>query len=144
MEFPMPTEDSVNRAMLAAWRDHGELLLQHCDDCGAVIFYPRKRCPSCWSASLTNRASAGAGSIVTFSIVHRGVDEAFRREGHNVVLAVVKTDEGPQVITRIVGCDPSEVEIGQRVQLYSDSDRECYPLPVFSIAAKEHVSTTPT
>jgi len=103
MEFPMPTEDSVNRAMLAAWRDHGELLLQHCDDCGAVIFYPRKRCPSCWSASLTNRASAGAGSIVTFSIVHRGVDEAFRREGHNVVLAVVKTDEGPQVITRIVG-----------------------------------------
>jgi uncharacterized OB-fold protein len=144
MEFPMPTEDSVNRAMLAAWRDHGELLLQHCDDCGAVIFYPRKRCPSCWSASLTNRASAGAGTIVTFSIVHRGVDEAFRREGQNVVLAVVKTDEGPQVITRIVGCEPSEVEIGQRVKLYADSDREGYPLPVYSIAAKEHVSTAPS
>ncbi|WP_375508964.1 Zn-ribbon domain-containing OB-fold protein [uncultured Caballeronia sp.] len=129
--------------MLAAWRDHGELLLQHCDDCGAVIFYPRKRCPSCWSASLTNRASAGAGTIVTFSIVHRGVDEAFRREGQNVVLAVVKTDEGPQVITRIVGCEPSEVEIAQRVKLYANSDREGYPLPVYLIAAKEPGSPAP-
>lgn len=137
MEFPMPTEDSVNMAMLAAWRERGELLLQHCNHCGAVIFYPRKRCPSCWSASLTNRASVGVGSIVTFSIVHRGVDEAFRREGQQVALAVVKTDDGPQVITRIVGCDPSEVEIGLRVKLYAGSDREAYPLPVYSISDKE-------
>jgi len=144
MEFPMPTEDSVNRAMLAAWRDHGELLLQHCDECGAVIFYPRKRCPSCWSATLTNRASGGTGSIVTFSIVHRGVDEAFRREGQKVALAVVKTDEGPQVITRIVGCDPSEIEIGQRVKLYAGSVREAYPLPVYSIAEKELSTSQPS
>ena len=137
MEFPMPTEDSVNQAMLIAWRTQGQLLLQRCDNCGAVIFFPRKRCPSCWSASLANRASVGVGSIVTFSIVHRGVDEAFRLQGQQVVLAVVKTDDGPQIITRIVGCDPAEVEIDQRVQLYAGNDRAAYPLPVYSIAKKE-------
>ena len=89
--------------MLAAWRNKGEFLLQHCADCGEATYYPRKRCPSCWSARMENRASAGGGEVVTFSIIHRGVEDAFRELGTTVTLAVVRTDEGPQVITRIVG-----------------------------------------
>lgn len=134
MDFPQPTEDSVNRTMLSAWREHGQLMLQHCRACGHPFFYPRNRCPSCWSAELEDRPSTGEGEIYTFSIVHRGVDEAFRAQGTAVALAVVKTTEGPQVITRIVTDDLSAVEIGRKVRLYDGRDRADYSLPVFALA----------
>jgi uncharacterized OB-fold protein len=134
MDFPKPIEDSVNKAMLSAWRTRGQLLLQHCRACGHPFFYPRNRCPSCWSADLEDRASAGEGEIHTFSIVHRGVDEAFRAQGTAVALAVVKTSEGPQVITRIVVDDLSKVQIGRKVRLYEGQDREIYPLPVYALS----------
>jgi hypothetical protein len=133
MEFPVPTEDSVNRAMLAAWRSRGELLLQHCAACGTVTYYPRKRCPSCWSGEMSDRPSTGGGNVVTFSVVHRGVDEAFRQQGTTVTLAVVETDDGPQVITLIVGEDRVRTAIGQRVRLYAGADRASFPLPVYSL-----------
>lgn len=133
MDFPIPTEDSVNQAMLTAWRDYGEFLLQHCADCGQATYYPRKRCPSCWSAKLENRASAGGGEVVTFSVIHRGVEDAFRELGTTVTLAVIKTDEGPQVITRIVGERVEQIEIGRRVNLYTGADRASYPLPVYAL-----------
>lgn len=135
MEFPMPTEDSVNRRMLQAWRTDGQLMLQHCKQCAAVTYYPRKRCPSCWSDQLENRPSGGQGTIISYSVVHRGVDEAFRQLGTTVTLASVKTDDGPQIITLIVGDDRDQVTIGGRVKLAQSADRQRYPLPVYSLAA---------
>ncbi len=134
MEFPIPTEDAVNKAMLTAWRTRGELVLQHCAACNHITFYPRSRCPACWSAELKDCPSTGRGEIVTFSIVHRGVDEAFRQQGTAVALAVVKTNEGPQIITRIVTEDLSKIKIGQEVGLYAGEDRASYPLPVYSLS----------
>ena len=133
MKFPMPTEDAVNREMLQAWRTQGQLLLQHCKQCAAVTYYPRKICPSCWSSQLENRASGGQGTIISFSVVHRGVDEAFRELGTTVTLASVQTDDGPQLITLIVGDDRGEVAIGGRVTLARDADRQRYPLPVYAL-----------
>lgn len=137
MKFPMPTEDSVNQAMLQAWRESGQLLLQHCKQCAAVTYYPRKICPSCWSAQMENRASQGHGIVISFSVVHRGVDEAFRELGTTVTLASVQTDDGPQLITLIVGDDRDEVAIGGRVKLAKDVDRQRYPLPVYSLVTSE-------
>ena len=134
MDFPIPAEDAVNRAMLSAWRTRGEFLLQHCANCGQATYYPSKRCPACWSAKLENRPSSGGGEVITFSIIHRGVEDAFRQLGTTVTLAVVKTDEGPQVITRIVGEGAEQTEIGRRVKLYGGADRASYPLPVYSLA----------
>lgn len=133
MKFPMPTEDAVNREMLQAWRIQGQLLLQHCKQCAAVTYYPRKICPSCWSSQLENRVSCGQGTIISFSVVHRGVDEAFRELGTTVTLASVQTDDGPQLITLIVGDDRGEVAIGGRVKLAQDADRQRYPLPVYAL-----------
>lgn len=134
MDFPKPKEDSVNKEMLAAWRDAGSLLLQQCGQCGTVIFYPRKRCTKCLSADLENRPSSGGGEVISFSIVHRGVDEAFRQLGTTVTIAVVKTDEGPQVITRIIGENRDQVTIGKRVKLYDGGNRDEFPLPVYVLA----------
>jgi len=130
----MPTEDSVNRGMLQAWRTRGQLLLQRCRQCAVVSYYPRKRCPSCWSDALEGQASAGIGTVISYSVVHRGVDEAFRQLGATVTLASVRTDEGPQIITLVVGDDRGEVAIGARVELAQGVDPQRYPLPVYALA----------
>lgn len=133
MDFPIPTEDSVNRGMLEAWRSRGRLVLQHCKQCAAVTYYPRKRCPSCWSSQMENRPSAGGGTIISYSIVHRGVDEAFRQLGTTVTLASVQTDDGPQLITLIVGDGRDQAAIGSRVKLAEDADKQHHPLPVYAL-----------
>lgn len=137
-EFPKPTEDSVNRPMLEAWRDNGQLMLQQCGKCNTVIYYPRKRCTTCLSDQLLNVPSSGGGTVISFSVVHRGVDEAFRRLGTTVTLASVRTDEGPQIITRIVGDTRDQVAIGHRVKLFDGLPRDDYPLPVYALNLEQN------
>jgi uncharacterized OB-fold protein len=133
---PVPSESAVNQVMLSAWRMRGELMLQHCRCCEAVIYFPRSMCPNCWSADIWSRASSGLGRIETFSIIHAAVHDAFKNEGGAVVLAEVSVDEGVSLITRIICDDPSAVAIGCRVALYAGSDRDRYPLPVFALQSQ--------
>lgn len=128
--YPSPEETVVNRAMLSAWREKGQLMIQHCGDCSLAFYYPRNVCPRCWSAKLESRASCGEGRVETFAVVHKPVDDAFAGE-NNVVLAEVRVDEGVSLITRILCEDLSVVEIGARVKLVTDERRSRYPLPVF-------------
>ena len=133
-EFPKPTEDSVNRPMLEAWRNNGQLMLQKCGKCNTFIYYPRKRCTTCLSDQLAYVPSSGGGTVISFSVVHRGVDEAFRRQGTTVTIASVKTDEGPQIITRLIGENREDVTIGHRVKVYNALPRDEYPLPVYTLS----------
>jgi uncharacterized OB-fold protein len=89
---------------------------------------------------MTDRASGGLGSVVTFSIIHRAVEEVFRQQDAAVTLAVVRTDEGPQLITKIVGDASGQVAIGARVELY-EGDRATHPLPVYCLTTTQGNAT---
>jgi uncharacterized OB-fold protein len=93
----------------------GQLVIQHCADCEAAIFPPRPLCPRCWSQSVTWRDASGLARVESFSVVHRAPNETFAAEVPYVV-ALVLLDEGPRLMTNIVGCDPDEVTINMRVR----------------------------
>jgi len=98
----------------------GHLQLPHCDACGAVIWYPRSMCPACGGTSISWADASGLGTVYSFSVVHRGAGRY--RDAVPYVVAYVELDEGPRVLTNLVGCPPDEVHIGQRVQLvWSDT-----------------------
>ena len=79
----------------------GELLLQHCKDCGKLNMYPRHACPHCQSTSLGWQRSAGRGKIHSFTVLRMGAPEGF--EGDlPYALAVVKLDEGVQLLGRLL------------------------------------------
>ena len=66
---PLPDlRDLDTRAFWLATKDK-RLTYQQCADCGAVVFYPRRRCSSCLSANLEWKESAGEGTVYTYSIV---------------------------------------------------------------------------
>ncbi|MCW5652748.1 Zn-ribbon domain-containing OB-fold protein [Hydrogenophaga sp.] len=87
--------------------ERGELLLRHCEDCGRPHWFARVVCPLCGSDRLAWKTASGRGEIHSFSVV--------RRAGDPYVLAYVRLDEGPTVMTNIVDTPFESLRIGQRV-----------------------------
>jgi uncharacterized protein len=112
---PYPTPETQPFWDAAA---EGRLSLPRCDDCGDVIWYPRRFCPSCHSWSVSWFDATGRGTIYSYTVVRK----ARGPWGPSVpfVVAYVELDEGPRIMTNIVDCDPDEVRCGQPVEVTFD------------------------
>lgn len=93
----------------------GRLLLPKCNDCGELIWYPRLFCPFCASTSVAYTEVSGRGTVYSFTIMRRGSGPF--RDHAPYVLAYVELEEGPRLMTNIVGADPESVFVGQPVQV---------------------------
>ena len=54
-----------------------ELRLQFCTSCNKHQFYPRIVCSTCGSSELEWQRASGQGTIASFTVVRRGVSEAY-------------------------------------------------------------------
>ncbi len=114
-KYKRPIVDWESRAY---WEGagRGELVLQRCRDCGVVQHRPRGLCVSCLSEAVEHFVASGLATVYTFSVVRQNQMPEFR-EAVPYVVAYVQTDEGPQLLTNVVGCEPSAVSIGMRVKV---------------------------
>ncbi len=111
---------------------NGVVRLPRCLSCDAVIWYPRSICPHCGSTELEWFDTSGEGSIYSFSIVRK---TGGRWGAHTpFVLAYVELDDGPRVMTNIVGVDPDTLACGDRVRPVFDRVDEAYALLRFTPA----------
>jgi uncharacterized protein len=113
-----------------------ELTYQTCDECHAVVFYPRRHCTSCGSGTLTRRSSRGLGSVYTFSVIMQSRHPAFAELGPYAV-AYVDLDEGFRIMTNIVGIDDplKDIRCGMRVKVrWEDQGEGELSLPMFEPA----------
>lgn len=94
----------------------GTLLLQRCRPAGHLQHYPRSLCATCWSPELDWEAASGRGTVWTYTVVHMPGHAAWLDEVP-YALAIVELDEGPRLLTNIVGTDPETVHVGQAVEL---------------------------
>lgn len=92
----------------------GELVLQRCTSCGTVQHKPRALCVSCLTDTIEHVVASGRGTIHTFTVTHQNVASPWNSQ-LPYVLAYVELEEGPRVLTNIVGADPAELRIGQPV-----------------------------
>ena len=95
---------------------HGRLTVQNCRTCHTSQLYPRRRCVTCSSDDLAFVAVSGEGSVYTYSTVYRNPPSDFVDQ-LPYTLGIVILDEGPRLLTRIVGCTPEEVGCDMRVRL---------------------------
>ena len=130
MDRPLPrTDEADTREFWAATRNK-ELRYQQCDDCGAIVFYPRRHCTGCTSGHLSWKTASGQGTVYTYSVVRQSYHPYFR----NLVpyaVAWIDLDEGPRLLSNIVGMeDPlNDVQIGRRVELcWEEYEDLCLPL----------------
>jgi uncharacterized OB-fold protein len=80
------------------------LLIQRCEDCGEHYFYPRPLCPRCLSRRVEWIEASGRGRLHTFVINHRP-PRKFPVEAP-FVIGIVELEEGPRMLTHIVGVEP--------------------------------------
>jgi len=126
---PIPVVQPWSEGFWKGTKQH-KLLIQECDDCKAKIFYPRKYCPECWSASLGWSEASGKAKVYAHTTMMDMVEPKFW-EDLPYVLALVDLEEGVRMMTRIVECDPEDVTIGMDVEVvFEDISDEC-ALPFF-------------
>jgi uncharacterized OB-fold protein len=104
--------------------DQGRLLVKHCRACDRFHHYPRDICPHCLSDDTHWRDAAGTGSVYSFSTMGTG-EAAY-------TLAFVTLDEGVTLMTQLVDCDPSQVQIGDKVKVVFRPSHGGHAVPMFT------------
>jgi len=89
----------------------GEVVLQRCTTCGLVQHKPRANCVKCLTDTIEHFVASGRGTVHTFTVTHQNVAPPFNAQVP-YVLAYVELEEGPRVLTNLVGTDPATVTIG--------------------------------
>jgi len=138
MTGPVPRPAGVSTPATAPYwaaAAEGRLQIQECRQCGHVQHYPRTLCSTCWSEDLQLVDAAGTGTVFTYTVVRQPGHPAWRGQVP-YVLALIELDEGPRVMSNVVGVPVEEVTVGARVQLAPTPPAEGGPpTVVFTLAA---------
>ena len=90
-----------------------KLVMQRCQDCGAWVWTPRPLCNECGSERIEWTPMSGKGEIYSFTVIRQVVGRAASKAFEPdipYVIAWVDLDEGPRMITNIVGCPVEDVQ----------------------------------
>ena len=105
-------------------------MLQRCQSCGHVLFYPRTHCDACQSDQLVWENASGAGTIASYTVVRRGVSADFEAP---YVIALIDLAEGPRMMSQIIDADPDALAVGFSVKADFAAWSEEITLPVFRL-----------
>jgi uncharacterized OB-fold protein len=112
----------------------GELRLQRCTDCdGEAYFPPRPFCPNCGSRNVEVFKASGKGVLWSYVINHRPRPDMGTEP---YAIAVVKLEEGPKMMTNIVGCPqtPEALPLDMAVKVRFEKQSDDISLPFFEPA----------
>jgi uncharacterized protein len=111
-----------------------ELRLQRCNECGEAYFPPRPFCPRCWARDVAVFRASGKGRLYSYVIHHRpapGFTPPY-------AIAVVELEEGPRMMTNIVGCPqtPEALLLDMPVEVVFEQIDAEITLPLFRPAGR--------
>jgi acetyl-CoA acetyltransferase/uncharacterized OB-fold protein len=111
----------------------GELHLQECQGCQALIHPPAPICRYCRSHDIKVRAVSGKATLSAFTVNHRF---GFPDLPPPYVVAQVAIAEDPRVrlTTNIIECEPDELQLGQPVEVVFQQLADVW-LPLFKPSA---------
>jgi uncharacterized OB-fold protein len=125
---PLPTPDTAPYWEGAA---AGELRIQQCTSCTEYYFYPRPFCPRCGSAAVEWRVTSGRATLISYVINHR----TFPPSDAPLVIALVRLEEGPQMMSNVVGVEPLPENLPLDMPLrVTFEQRGEYAIPMFTPA----------
>ncbi|MDA0339741.1 MAG: Zn-ribbon domain-containing OB-fold protein [Proteobacteria bacterium] len=125
--LPRPTPET--QAYWDAAKEH-RLLIQQCGDCSTHQFYPRPHCTHCGSGNMNWVEADGRATIVSFSVINRPVSKVYA-DPNSSILALVRLQEGPLMMTNIIDCDPADLAIGDAVTVVFEDWTDEISMPKF-------------
>jgi uncharacterized OB-fold protein len=127
---PIPRPAPESAPYWEAAKKH-RLELPRCHACGQFWFPPSRTCPHCLAADFSWKAVSGRGKVFSFVVFHRVYHPAFAEDVPYVV-AVVELEEGPRLLTNIVGVAPEKVSCEMAVKVVFDDVAEGVSVPKFT------------
>ena len=103
------------------WRELGNrynLVGKKCGNCGALFFPPRGVCTKCGRDSIgkmMDHKFEGKGEVVSFTVVHSSTRDFDFQVPY--ILAIIRLEEGPQLTSQVVYCEPEDAWIGMPVEM---------------------------
>lgn len=126
---PLPAITPLNQPYWDGLK-HRELKMQRCDSCQKVWYPPSPFCPRCWSRKFTWSKLSGRGRVSSWVVFHQAYFKGFAGEiPYNV--AEVELDEGPRLMTNLVGVANDAIRSGMRVEIVYDDATEDLTLAKF-------------
>lgn len=115
----LPIVTPENAPYWRSAREHA-LKLPYCLACEQSFYPPQHRCPACLSDRVDWRPVSGRAQVYSWIVMHQVYDPSFKDRAPYIV-AVVKLDEGPQLVTNLVNCPRESVRLGMSVRaVYAD------------------------
>lgn len=115
---PLPSPDADTQPFWDSCKRHA-MALQLCGSCGRFRYPPRPGCPYCLSEDAEWTQVSGQGSVYVSLHVHHPPNEAWK-ESTPYNVSMIELAEGVRMWSNVVGCEPSEVAIGDAVELVYD------------------------
>lgn len=124
---PVPTPET---APFFEGTARGELRIQRCAACGKAFFYPRSGCPHCGDTDVAWERASGRATLHTYVISHRAAPGFEDQVPY--AIAVVELEEGPRMMTNIVGIPntPEALVLDMDLEVAFEPRGE-YAVPVF-------------
>ncbi|MBI4186608.1 MAG: Zn-ribbon domain-containing OB-fold protein [Chloroflexi bacterium] len=108
--------------------------MQKCPECGYIRHPAGIICPHCHSLAEAEWVKlSGQGKIFSFVIFRRAYDKAFAGDIPYAV-ASIEMEEGPRMMSNIVGCEVENITIGMPVKVIFEDVTEEFTLPRFKPA----------
>lgn len=101
----------------------GRLLVPRCGGCGRAHWYPRALCPFCFGDDVTWQEASGRGTVYTYTVM--------RRAKPAYAIAYVTLEEGPTMMTNLVGCDFDDIRVGMPVSVSFETAANGTLVPMF-------------
>ncbi len=121
---PLPELTPWNAWFWTSGED-GTLRIQGCGDCGRLVHPPVPICPSCKSRSSAPQAVSGRGTVVGFTVnAHQWLPNF--PPPYVIAMVALAEDESVRLTTNIVGCEPSDVHIGQQVAVRFEQQQDVW------------------
>ncbi len=116
-----PGRDELNGPYWDAL-SRGVLSYQKCESCGHAWLPARSECPGCLGDKWRWTPARGGARLISWVVYHTAFHAAFKdRLPYNV--AVVELDEGPRLISNVVGItDHEALKIDQRLSLVVEKE----------------------
>jgi uncharacterized protein len=125
---PLPIITTTDKDYWDAAKKH-ELMVYHCKNCGA-FYLPATHCVHCNKPDMEWVKAKGTGTVYTFVVYHMAYHPSWNKYiPYNV--AWVELDEGPLLMTNIVGCKNEEIQVGMPVRVTFDDITNEITLPKF-------------
>ena len=94
----------------------GKFMIQRSKSTGAYVHYPRTINPGTGEADLEWVEASGNGTVYAVTVNRQRPEK-----GGDYNIALIDLDEGPRMMSRVIGIAPTDVKIGMKVKAKIDS-----------------------